>query len=71
MSINVFKVAFSFLALHENPELLKTYTHRKTNLQHNREIKMSRMMIFWSDREIKMARNVEFWLNRENKLPQN
>lgn len=71
MSINVFKLAFSFLALHENLELLKTYTHRKTNLQHNHKIKMSRMMIFWSDRKIKMAQNVEFWLNRENKLPQN
>ena len=39
VSINVFKLAFSFLALHENLELLKTYTHRKTNLQHNHKIK--------------------------------
>ena len=33
--------------------------------QHNREVKMSQIIVFWSDRKIKIPRNLVFRLNRE------
>lgn len=45
---NTFKFAFP-----ESPEILETHAQKTFNLQHNCEIKMPRIMVFWSDREIK------------------
>ena len=47
-----FKLAFRFLAFPEIPEILKTHSHKKFNLQQNLEIKMSRIVIFWPDHEM-------------------
>ena len=45
---NVFKLAFRFLAFPEIPKRLETSTHKKFNLQRNRKVKMSRIMVFSS-----------------------
>ena len=36
---------------------LESQQHKMFNLRHNCEIKMSQIIIFWSDHEIKMPQN--------------
>ena len=45
-----------FLLFPQIPATLETHVHKKINPQHNRKIKMSRIMLFCSDREIKTPR---------------
>ena len=68
MSKNVFKLGFKFLGFPDIPKIPETHAHKKFNLQHNRQIKIT---VFWSDHKIKMPWNVVFKLNRHIKMPQN
>ena len=57
-----------------SPKFLKyrKLKHRKKNrLHHQRKIKMSRIMVFWSDCKTKTLQNVVLGLIRETKMPQN
>ena len=58
------------LAFPKISEKVDTREHKKVNHQHNREIKISQIMVSWSDREIKIP-CVVFRLNREIKMPRN
>ena len=51
MSKNVFKLGFKFLGFPDIPKIPETHAHKKFNLQHNRQIKIT---VFWSDHKIKM-----------------
>ena len=51
---SIFQFAFRFLAFPEIGEILKTHAHKKYDLQHNRNIKMLRIMVFSVDHQIKM-----------------
>ena len=55
----------------EIPATLETRVHKKIDPQHNRKIKMSRIMVFFSDCEIKMPRKLVFRLKREIKMLRN
>ena len=58
-------LASRFFAFPKLPEIWETYPHKKFNSQHNRKIKISRIMIFCSDCEIRMSRKLVFRLKRE------
>ena len=55
----------------EIPEMLETHVYIKLNFQPYRKIKMSRIIVLWSNREIKMPRNIVFRLTREIKISRN
>ena len=50
--------------------MLETNAHKHFDLRHNGEIKMSRIMTFWSYHKIKMPGNIVSRFNREVKMPQ-
>ena len=63
---NAFKFAFP-----ESPEILETHAQKTFNLQHNCEIKMPQIMVFWSDREVKNTAKCSMKLKcHENFTPQ-
>ena len=61
-----------FLLFPEIPATSETHVHKKVNPQHNREIKMSRIMVFCSDRETdKTPRKLVFRLKSKIKMLRN
>ena len=47
-------LSLRILAFPKISEKVDTHEHKKVNHQRNREIKISQIMVFWSDREIKI-----------------
>ena len=47
--------AFRIFVFSEIPEILETQAHKKFNLQHNRESKISRIMVYCTNPQIKMS----------------
>ena len=61
-----------FLLFPGIPATLETHVDKKINPQHNRKIKMSRIMVFCSDREIiKTPRKLVFRLKSKIKMLRN